>query len=239
MLGAIGRMSARGVHDLRVNGDDLSSLASAIVTAAASVAPRRALLVGISGIGGSGKGYLAQRLVEHLRAGGQSVALIPGDDWLAAPSARFDRLRSPENYYQRAMRLDDLYARLIVPLVRDRGVDLSFEGAHTASIESMRPVRITHRDIDIVVLEGVYLFKLGARGGMTRDAFDLRCWVDCTFETALERALERRQEDLPPDLARAEYEQVYFPAQRIHATIDAPRDCAHAIIMNDRRLISG
>ncbi|MBY0311176.1 MAG: hypothetical protein K2W85_03815 [Phycisphaerales bacterium] len=232
-------MSGRGVHDLRVSGDNLSPLASAIMAAAGSVAPKRALLVGISGIGGSGKGYLAQRLVALLRAEGQSVAMIPGDDWLAAPSVRFDRWRSPENYYQRAMRLDDLYAKLIVPLVRDRGVDLSFEGAHTASIESMRPVRIAHREIDIVVLEGVYLFKLGTHGGMTRDAFDLRCWVDCTFETALERALERRQEDLPPDLARAEYEQVYFPAQRIHAKTDAPRDCAHAIIVNDPRMISG
>lgn len=229
-------MRSVGEHGLRIHGDDLSPLVAAIVSAAAKVAPRRALLVGISGIGGSGKGYLAERLVAHLRAASQSAALIPGDDWLAAPSVRFDRGRSPENYYERAMRLENLFARLIVPLVRDRAVDVSFQGAHTASIESMRPVRIAHRDINIVVLEGVYLFKRGERGGMTRDAFDLRCWVDCTFETALERALERGQENLPPDLARAEYEQVYFPAQRIHTQIDAPRDCAHAIIVNDHRL---
>ncbi len=224
------------MHIRRVDARDLSPVVQAVSELRRRIDPARAVLVGLSGIGGSGKGYVGGRLSQELTAAGLRVALIRGDDWLAPPSVRFDHDRSPMHYYEHAMRLEELFHRLLGPLVRDRSIDVSIEGAHNQNIESMRTVRIAHEQVDVVVVEAVYIFKRGVRAGFSRERFDLRLWIDCTFETALDRALDRAQEDLPHDLARAEYEQVYFPAQRIHAQIDDPRSCAHLILVNDHRL---
>lgn len=69
-----------------------------------------------------------------------------------------------------------------------------------------------------------------------RAYFDLAFWVECTFETALERALRRGQEGLPPDETIRAYESIYFPAQRIHFACDNLRGTADFIIINDPRL---
>jgi uridine kinase len=63
----------------------------------------------------------------------------------------------------------------------------------------------------------------------------VRC-VDCTFETALERAVSRGQEGLSPDDTVRAYRTLYFPAQEIHLERDEPRAAATAIICNDPRL---
>jgi len=66
--------------------------------------------------------------------------------------------------------------------------------------------------------------------------FDLSFWVECTFETALERALRRGQEGLPPAETIRAYQTIYFPAQRLHFVRDHPQAMADMIITNDPRL---
>jgi uridine kinase len=58
---------------------------------------------------------------------------------------------------------------------------------------SYRPHVYDFHDADVVLLEGIFIYKRAYR-----PHFDLACWIDCTFETALERALRRAQEGLPP-----------------------------------------
>jgi uridine kinase len=60
--------------------------------------------------------------------------------------------------------------------------------------------------------------------------------VECSFETALERALTRGQEGLPPDETIRAYETIYFPAERIHFALDDPKGSADAVIVNDDRI---
>jgi uridine kinase len=48
-------------------------------------------------------------------------------------------------------------------------------------------------NVDLILLEGIFLFK---RAHQQR--YDFRLWIDCSFKTALERALRRSQEGLPP-----------------------------------------
>ena len=58
-------------------------------------------------------------------------------------------------------------------------------------------------------------------------------WIDCSFAKALERALARGQEGLPPtDTIRA-YETIYFPAQDIHFQRDNPQRAAAIIVDNN------
>ena len=66
--------------------------------------------------------------------------------------------------------------------------------------------------------------------------YDYSVWVNCTFETAMERAIARAQEGLSPSDTTAAYQGIYFPAQRIHFFEDDPVSAATVILNNDHRL---
>ena len=83
----------------------------------------------------------------------------------------------------------------------------------------------------MVLAEGIFLFKRAFRS-----SFDLAIWLDCTVDTALERALRRRQEGLSADATRRAYHTIYFPAQELHAAVDAPMAHADFVLPNDPRL---
>jgi uridine kinase len=189
-----------------------------------------AALVGISGIDGAGKGYLAGRLHARLAQAGLRVATLNVDGWLNLPAVRFAPVRPAEHFYDHALRLDAMFADLVLPLRRTRAIRLVAPHADETAT-AYRDRRYEFRDIDVVLVEGIFVFKRAYRSH-----FDLAVWLDCTFETALERALLRAQEGLPPAETRRAYETIYFPAQRLHLERDDPRGGADGLIRNDPRL---
>ena len=84
--------------------------------------------------------------------------------------------------------------------------------------------------VDIVLIEGIFLLKTALR-----DRFDFSIWVECGFDTGLERAVARAQEGLPPAETIHAYRTLYYPAQEIHFERDRPRDAANVTIVNDPR----
>ncbi len=80
----------------------------------------------------------------------------------------------------------------------------------------------------IILLEGIFLFKPAYQ-----HQFDLAVWIDCSFETALQRAIARGQEGLPAAETKKAFETIYFPAQQIHLTRDHPRETADIVFPND------
>lgn len=78
------------------------------------------------------------------------------------------------------------------------------------------------------MLEGIYLFKREYQ-----EYFDVRIWIDCSFETALARAIARAQEGLPSEETVSAHRTIYFPAQEIHFERDALRASAHVVLRND------
>jgi len=209
---------------------DLAGPAAAVASRRAELPAGRALLVGVSGIDGSGKGYLASRFRDHLQRSELRVALLNVDGWLNLPSVRFSRTDPGGHFYRHGLRLDELFARLVLPLRDRRTHRLEAEFAEeTAS--TYRPHLYAFNDVDVVLLEGIFIFKRAYRSH-----FDLAFWIDCTFDTALERALRRAQEGLPPAETIEAYRTIYFPAQRLHQERDQPRGGADQIIVNDPRL---
>ena len=61
-------------------------------------------------------------------------------------------------------------------------------------------------------------------------------WIECSFETALERAVSRAQEGLPPKETIRDYRTIYIPAQEIHFQRDNPKGVATFLVNNDARL---
>jgi len=201
---------------------------------AAGAARDRAVLVGVSGIDGSGKGFLAARIERRLAESGLRVASLDVDGWLEPPDRRFEPRDPGGHFYRNGIRLDEMFARLALPLRRNRSVEVSAVMFDASNATEGRRRVFAYAAVDVVLVEGIFIFKHAYR-----DHFDLRFWVECTFETALERALARNQEGLPPaDIVR-DYETIYFPAERLHLALDDPRGRAHVVIENDPRLPGG
>jgi uridine kinase len=195
------------------------------------VPARRSLLAGITGIDGSGKGYVTDRLAAALEEAGLRVAAINLDGWLNLPSRRFDPANPADHFYDHAIRFEELFAQLILPLKERRSHCLEADLADATDAEVYRRHTYAFADIDVILLEGIFLLQRGHR-----EHFDLSFWIDCTFETALERALRRGQEGLPPAETIRAYETIYFPAQRLHLERDNPRGFVTAVVANDPRL---
>jgi uridine kinase len=190
----------------------------------------RALVVGVSGIDASGKGHVTRLLADRLGAGGWNVATVTADWWLNAPDVRFGAADPAGTFLRCALRLDELFDDVVRPLRSARSVTVDFLRGEETSPTLTRD-RLVLADVDILVVEGIFLFQR-----RHRDVFDLRIWIESTFETALLRAVNRRQEALDPEETVAAYEAVYFPAQRVHLSSDRPRAAAHLIVVNDPRL---
>jgi uridine kinase len=191
---------------------------------------RRAGLIAVSGIDGSGKGYVSAQLAKKLAGAGFRVALIAADGWLNLPHVRFGGDDPGEHFYSHAFRFEEMFSRLIEPLAHDGSRHLIAEYAEeTATCYRKHVYEFDH--LDLILLEGIFLFK---REHQQR--YDFRLWIDCSFKTALERALSRSQEGLPPADTVAAYERIYFPAERAHFERDNPRDSADLVYVNDAHL---
>jgi uridine kinase len=187
-------------------------------------------LVAVSGIDGSGKGYITAQVVAGLRQRGFRVAGINIDGWLNLPHLRFNKRQPAEHFYQYAIRFDEMFQQFVLPLKRQRSICMEMDFVEETA-RTYRKHTYDFQNVEIIVLEGIYLLK-----SIYRQYYDWTLWVDCSFETALERALQRGQEGLPPDETIQAYQSIYFPAQEIHFRVDAPRSAADCILINDPRL---
>jgi uridine kinase len=190
----------------------------------------RSLLVALSGIDASGKGFCSRLIVETLLERGVNAVGIGLDPWLNLPEIRFGQDRPGEHFYQNGFRFDELFDQLILPLKRNRSIEL--DALTVAELATdYEPYRYEFQNVEVIVLEGVFLFQARFRGH-----YDLAVWVDCTFETAIERAIVRGQEGLPPDETVHAFETIYFPAEHFHFERDDPKASADLILINDPRL---
>ena len=181
-----------------------------IVARRAEAPEKRSLLVGISGIDGCGKGYVAAQIEERLAQYAVPSAVINIDGWLNLPDKRFDKDAPAECFYESAIRFDEFFSDLVIPLRDRRSVYLVADFVEETARQYRKHV-YNIRNVDVILVEGIFLFKQAYRS-----MFDLAIWVDCSFSTALARALQRAQEGLPPAEMIAAYETIYFPAQTIH-----------------------
>ena len=189
---------------------------------------RRSTLSAISGIDGSGKGYLTREIEGYLRERGFTVAVINLDGWLRLPHERFSSTRPAEHFFAHAFRFEDMFKKLVIPLRERRRVSVEADFAEETAT-AYRTMRYEFADIDIILLEGIYLLKLEYL-----DHYDVSLWIDCSFDTALKRAVARAQEGLTPEETIRAYQTIYFPAQELHFRRDSPREAAMLVVENDR-----
>jgi uridine kinase len=205
----------------------IAELVREIIERRANTPEARSLLVGVSGIDGCGKGFLATQLQAHLALRGVIPVILNVDGWLNLPQKRFDQNAPGVNFYENAIRLDQFFSQLVLPLRERRSIHLEADFVEETASD-YRKHTYDYQDISVVLVEGIFLFK-----PQYRKYFDLAIWIECSFPTALARAIDRAQEGLSPANTIAAYDTIYFPAQRIHLAQDKPREHADLIFEND------
>lgn len=206
----------------------LQTVVDRILDARSSIPSQRSVLAAVSGIDAAGKGYFTERLVGALQTTGVRAVAINADAWLNLE--RFDASDPPEHYYHNAIRFEPMFAQTVLPLRDHRSLRIVIDYADETATEYRRRV-YEFENVDVIVLEGIYLLKRAFQAH-----YDLSIWIECGFETALERALSRGQEGLPPDETTRDYRTIYVPAQEIHFQRDNPKAEATLTVNNDPRL---
>jgi uridine kinase len=206
---------------------ELQTVIEQILEKRVAIPAQRSVLVAISGIDGCGKGYLTAQLLKQLAARGVRAAIINADGWLNLPHRRFDRSNPAEHFYLHAIRFDEMFDQLVLPLRDRRSLRLEANYAEETATEYRRH-SYEFDELDVILLEGAYLLKQPFQA-----YYDLSVWIECSFETALQRAIARAQEGLTPQATAEAYRVIYFPAQEIHFQRDDPRRAATLIVNND------
>lgn len=187
----------------------------------------QSLLVGISGIDASGKGFITAKLAGEIQKQNINAATINVDGWLNLPHVRFSEINPAEHFYNFGLRFEEMFKKLILPLKENCSIRLTADFAEETAME-FRKHEYDYENIGVILLEGIFLFKQAFR-----DFFDLKIWIECSFETALQRAIARSQEHLSPEETVKAYETIYFPAQKLHFAKDFPQEAADLIYQNE------
>jgi len=206
----------------------LQAVVDQALAARRSVPSERSVLTAVSGIDAGGKGYFTERLVAALRSQDVRAVAISVDAWLNI--GRFDPTNPPDHYYNNAIRFEEMFAETILPLRDHRSLQVEINYADELSTEYER-CTYEFEDVDVIILEGIYLLKRSFQ-----PLYDRSIWIDCGFETALERAISRGQEGLPPEETTRDYCDIYNPAQELHFERDNPKGFATLVVNNDARL---
>ncbi len=208
----------------------LETVVNEILDARSSISSERSVLTAITGIDASGKGYFTERLVSALQTKGVCAVAINVDAWLNLPNVRCEVSNPAEDYYHNAIRFEEMFAQTILPLRDHRSLRIVINYADETATEYRRRI-FEFEDVDVIALEGIYLLKRAFQAH-----YDRSIWIECSFETALERAVSRAQEGLPPKETIQDYRTIYIPAQVIHFQRDNPKGVATLIVNNDTRL---
>ena len=191
------------------------------------VPAQRSVLVAISGIDGCGKGYITAKILDSLKTRKLNAVAINGDGWLNLPERRFNTHNPAKHFYVNAFRFLEMFTQLILPLRDRRSITIEVDFVEETASDYRKHL-YKFKDVDVILLEAIYLLQPAFIS-----YYDLSIWIDCSFETALERALARGQEGLSSQETIKAYHTIYFPAQEIHFQRDNPLSLATAIINND------
>ena len=127
-------------------------------------------------------------------------------------------------------RSEEMFAQTILPLRDHRSLSVVINYADETATEYQQRI-FEFEDVDVIALEGIYLLKRAFQAH-----YDRSIWIECSFETALERAVSRAQEGLPSRETIRDYRTIYIPAQEIHSQRDNPKGVVTLIVNNDARL---
>lgn len=183
------------------------------------------LLIAISGIEGGGKKYLAAKTAELLEVEDIRVALVRGLDWESPKDVRFNVMNSPEEYYLHAYRYDEMFEELIIPLKLFGNLEKTIT---LDDVMSPRVIDYNFTDIDIIIIEGVYLLQASYL-----DFYDYTCWIQSDFDTAYHNLKSLNKIEAYEEELINIFKRLLKPAAQYHIYTDDPQGHANAIFIDE------
>lgn len=181
---------------------------------------RRSLLIGIDGLGGSGKTTYAYALQRQIK----NCIILHLDDFIYPKKVRYNEdYEEWECYYRLQWRYDELIETLLMPLNKGQSVHEAIEiyNKETDSY-TMREMKIPAGTI--VIVEGVFLQR-----PELSPFFDCVIYLDVEKELRLQRVLHRDTYIGDKEEILWKYENRYFPAEDVYLEQCQPLARADAV----------
>ncbi len=209
---------------------DRQRLLDRLAHAIAAASRPHPLRVAFDGVDAAGKTRLADDLVAPVQGLGYPVIRASLDSFHRPREVRHRRgALSPEGYYYDSFDYPAFKSLLLEPLGPGGSMCYQtglFDGRAETALST--PVQ-TAGPRSILLFDGVFLFRPDLEG-----CWDLKIWVEVSFEVALSRAVQRDSEMFGGAAAvRERYRRRYIPGQRLYLEQCRPREQAHLIVDNN------
>lgn len=187
-------------------------------------------LVGIDGVDGAGKTYLADELLPYIEEHGRKVARASIDGFHQPREVRVAKgAFSPEGYFEDSFDYEFLISQFLRPLK-----SVSAQTRLVSAKYDWRLDRSTEKSIEVdtstvVLFEGVFLFR-----PELESFWDFKIYVQIDPMLSLNRGLIRDSEVLGgQEVTREKYLKRYIPGQKIYHEKFHPETKANFLIKND------
>ena len=210
--------------------NNVKKLSELVLKEYRSYGKQNVFTVAISGIDASGKGFVSNLLQSELEKQDLKIANINIDPWQNPITLRLQKENPAEDFYKLVFRWDDFFTQLITPLKKNGSIYFDTMLIRTDADEYY-PYTYNFSDVNILLVEGIFLFKKEFI-----KFYDLKIWIDCSFNTGLQRAILRNSENLSEGQLLRDYNTYYYPAQRYHFQQDNPQKSSDIIYCNDELL---
>jgi len=186
--------------------------------------------VGIDGISASGKTTFADDLVTYLEALGRNVIRASIDGFHNTPEVRYQKGKySINGYVEDSFNYDAVIDHVLEPLGPEG--ELKYKKSQYDFVAS-EETKLSHEiacSNSVLLFDGVMLFN-----DFISHHFDYKIYVDASFDTIMERAIERDSERLGgEEELMKKYNDRYIPGQQFYISKHEPHQKADLIIDNN------
>jgi uridine kinase len=187
--------------------------------------------VGIDGCSAAGKTTLADELADVVRRlSGREVVRAGLDYFKKAPELRTTYpIDSPESYYHEMYDFDAIRERLLVPLGPDGDRQYTTGLRDSSARHALDVPVLTAAPDAVLIADGAFLQR-----PELDDCWDLRIYVQVSFETVLRRGTQRDAAWMESPAAAAQrYRTRYIPGERMYVERLDPAKRAQFVVDNE------
>ena len=184
-------------------------------------------IIGIDGLGGSGKSTISNRLSELLSNKGYNNIILHIDDFIFPQNIRYNA-EYPEwqCYYNLQWRYDYLTKDILLPIKQNRVLD-SYIELYDKEFDNYKKEKLVIKSKTIVIVEGIFLQRAELKG-----LFDYVIYIDVPECIRFERLIKRDTYIGSESDIISKYQNRYFPAERKYIEEYDPHNKADYVINN-------
>ncbi|MBU5427449.1 hypothetical protein KQI41_13740 [Tissierella pigra] len=190
--------------------------------------PEKTLIIGIDGLGGSGKSTIVDSLKLQLSNRNYNTFILHIDDFIYPKNIRYNESKEEWNcYYNIQWRYDYLIKEILMPI--RQGIEIHKEIEiydKDNDVYILEQIKIPQGSI--LLLEGIFLQRKDIR-----EYFDCVIYLDVPKEVRLNRVVNRDKYIGDSEDIKLKYERRYFPAEDKYIEEYCPMENADFILTHE------